>query len=88
MIALTTQAVDSGAVIPRKREDGPPYFDPVANDHKLGFPFEVCIRTLSVSIGCPTTTDAEPATPPAIKSLKKEISCSFCGGVDNVGCCC
>ena len=67
MMALTTAAVDSGAPIPEKRDLNPP----AVVEEVL--PEEVWRRTLMVSKGCPTTTEAEPAMPPATRSCRADI---------------
>ena len=66
MMALTTDAQHSGAAIPRNRLDTPPNAFVLSVHPGL----EVCNRTLYVSKGWPTTTLADPAAPPAMRSWR------------------
>ena len=72
-MALMIAAAPRGAVIPRNKDVIPPNSEMEASIPVVAF-VDVCNRTLMVSKGCPTMTDADPATPPAMKSCKNVIS--------------
>mmetsp|Transcript_19928 Transcript_19928/g.28216 ORF Transcript_19928/g.28216 Transcript_19928/m.28216 type:complete len:142 (+) Transcript_19928:1413-1838(+) len=46
-------------------------------------PVPICIRTLMVSKGCPTITEDDPATPPAIKSCNT-VTCPCSAGKSGI----
>jgi hypothetical protein len=67
MTALMADAETSGAAMPLYKEVTPPNCVAMLQMEVLEAA-DVCILTLMVSKGCPTMTEADPATPPAIKS--------------------
>ena len=74
MMALTTDAQHSGAAMPRNRLENPPKALVLSVHPGL----EVCNRTLYVSKGWPTTTLADPAAPPAMRSWRAVATGACC----------